>query len=116
MATLTADQILNANDIELEKITIPEWGGDAYIRMMSGTERDTWEVYAQGQMTTKGAVNMRAKLASLCLADADGRRLFTDQKVSKLGEKSSAVLDRIYEKCIAVNKLSASDVEALEGN
>ncbi len=114
---LTASAILQAHDLVIEKIDLPEWGGTAFVREMSGFERDGWEVYAQREIEKKaGRVNMRAKLATLVLCDADGRRLFTDEQANELAKKSSAALDRIYEAAIKVNQLTQSDVKTIEGN
>lgn len=114
--TLTAANILAASDLVIEAIELPEWGGRAFIREMSGFERDTWEVYASKEIGKAGRVNMRAKLATFCLCDATGHRLFEDNQAPELAKKSSAVLDRIYEKAIAVNKLSPEEVKQVEGN
>ena len=40
MPALTKDQILAADDLGVLKLTVPEWGGDVYIRVMSVGERD----------------------------------------------------------------------------
>jgi hypothetical protein len=41
--TLTAQEILAADDLGLKKVHVKEWGGDIYIRVMSVGERDTYE-------------------------------------------------------------------------
>lgn len=113
---LNANDILNSNDSTLEKISIPEWGGDAFIRTMSGGERDSWEMYAAKQLEKTNNVNLRARLASLTLCDEKGNRLFKDDQVQALSKKSAKALDRVYEAAIKLNKLSDEDIEALEKN
>jgi len=113
MSNLTAAEILAAQDIYTDEITVPEWGGRLHIRTMTGQERDTWEVYAQGQMTSK-VVNIRARLAAICVADANGKRLFTDADTAKLAEKSGAALDRVYAAAVKWNGLTNDEVEKLE--
>ena len=41
--TLTKDQILEANDLQSESVTVPEWGGDVLVRTMTGADRDAFE-------------------------------------------------------------------------
>ena len=112
---LDADKILSADDITIEPINLEEWGGKAFIRVMSGTERDSWEVYAQKQINSD-KVNMRARLAVICLCDDKGARIFKDNQTAELAKKSSIVLDRIYEAAVKLNKIGAADLEALEKN
>lgn len=114
-ANLTAAAILAAEDTSTKEISIPEWGGKVFIRTMNGQERDTWEVYAQAQMQSD-TVNIRARLAAICLCDDTGKRLFTNADTVKLAEKSGAALDRIYEAAVRLNGLSGEEVERIEKN
>ena len=43
MTILTKDQILNAKDSVVEKVTISEWGGDVNVKSLTGKERDQFE-------------------------------------------------------------------------
>ena len=115
MTALTAAAILAAHDTITKQVTVPQWGGDVFIRTMTGQERDTWEVYAQQQMTAK-TVNIRARLAAICLCDEAGARLFTDAETKTLAEKSGAALDRVYEAAVKLNGLSGEEVENIEKN
>lgn len=112
---LKADDILAAEDLKIEPIDLPEWGGSAFIRVMNGTERDSWEVYAQKQMSSD-RVNMRARLAVICLCDDKGERIFKDSQAADLAKKSSIALDRVYEAAVRLNRIGAADLEALEKN
>jgi len=113
---LSSDDILAFNDSTIEAISIPEWGGDAFIRTMTGVERDSWEMYAAKQMDKTNNVNIRAKLACLSLCDEKGKRLFGDGQVDALSKKSAKPLNRVYEASLKLNKLSDDDIEALEKN
>ena len=114
--SLTAESILNCNDSGIKKISVPEWGGDVFIRTMSGTERDSWEMYAGHQLEKKGNVNIRAKLAVITLCDESGKRLFADQQLDKLSSKNGKALDRVYSESLKLNKLTDEEVEQLEKN
>lgn len=113
---LTADAILNAEDTGIEKVSVPEWGGEVFIRTMTGAERDTWEMYATRQLDSKGNVNIRAKLAVLTICDKDGKRLFSDSHHDQLSKKNAKALDRVYSRALKLNKLTDEDIEALEKN
>jgi len=113
---LSAKDILNCSDETLEKITVPEWGGDVYIRTLTGSERDGWELYYQDQLSKTNNVNVRAKLAGLTLCDETGKRLFSDGQLAQLGAKSGKALDRVYSAAIALNKISEDEIKALEKN
>ena len=113
---LTAENILQFEDSGIEPIGLPEWGGSAYIRTMSGSERDSWEMYASKQMDKSNNVNIRAKLACICLCDENGKRLFGDGQVEALGKKSSKPLDRIYSQALKLNKLTDEEIETIEKN
>lgn len=112
---LSAAAILAADDITIREIKIPEWGGSVHIRTITGQERDTWEVYAQSQMSAQ-TVNIRARLAAISICDETGKRLFADADTSKLAEKSGVALDRIYEAAARLNGLSSEEVERIEKN
>jgi hypothetical protein len=112
---LTRDEILKANDIKTEKVKVPEWGGEVFIRTMTGTERDAFE---QGIVKGQRADlhNIRAKLCALAIADKDGKRLFTERDVTALGQKSAKALDRIFSKAQKLNGISPEDVEDMAKN
>ena len=114
--TLTAADILNCDDSSKEKINIPEWGGDVYIKVMSGSERDSWELYYGKEIEKTNSVNVRSKLAGLTLCDEQGKRLFSDGQIAALGKKSGSALERVYVESLRINKVTESDIEALEKN
>jgi len=113
---LSAQDILSCDDSMAQKINIPEWGGDVYIRTMSGSERDSWELHAEAQLDKTNSVNVRAKLASLTLCDEKGKRLFSDNQLAALGKKSGKALDRVYSASLKLNKVTDADIKELEKN
>jgi len=113
MNGLSKDQILNFDDNVIEKVDCPEWGGSVFVKNMSGLSRDTFE--SEFAETDKAILpNIRAKLACLTVCDSEGILLFDYEDVEKLGQKSCAPLDRIFDVSMRINKISASDVEELE--
>jgi hypothetical protein len=113
--SLTRDQILGAQDIERELVPVPEWSGDVYVQMMSGTDRDAYEVESL-LAADKRLVNMRAKLAVRCIVDENGVKLFTQNDVDALGAKSYAALERVVTVAQRINKLTDEEMEKLKGN
>lgn len=124
MTQLNIDDILNAQDTKDEKVMVPEWG-DAesfvVIRTMTAESRDAYE-QSLFETNEKGGYeknlsNARAKLVAACVLGPDGKRMFkSDAHVKALGDKSAAVVDRIFAACQKLNAISDADVEELSGN
>lgn len=115
MTLLNRDQILTADDLPTEDVEVPEWGGTVRLRALTGTERDAFEVSVAGD-GKKNLSNLRARLVALSVVDDKGERLFTDADVKKLGLKSAAALDRLFDKARHLSGLDEDDVEELAGN
>lgn len=116
---LTAEDILKADDLKVEKVFIPEWDGFVYVRSLTGAERDAWEAEGYLSKNEKGQpnlYNLRARLVVLCAVDAEGNRLFTKEQAEALGEKNAGALDKIYERAQRLNALRDEDIEDLAGN
>jgi hypothetical protein len=109
MATDLRKRILAANDIKVEAVEIPEWGGTYFIKVISGTDRDAFEEsYAEQKMK---AFRVRFILLSLC--DEAGERIFKDEDSAELGKKSSVVINRVFDAAWKVNAFTNEAVEAL---
>lgn len=106
---LNKKSILAAKDTKLEKVNVPEWGDDVFIKTLSGTERDAFEeAYSTEKMR-----NFRPRFLVLTLCDDKGDRLFGDDEVDALGSKSAAVINRLFDKAWAFNAFRNEDVETL---
>jgi hypothetical protein len=107
---LSKAKILAAKDVKLsEAVPVPEWGGDVYIRTISGTERDKFEeAYSEQKMKA-----FRVRFLVLTLADESGERLFGDADIDALGGKSSVVINRLFDKAWQHNAFTDAAVEAL---
>lgn len=119
---LSADDILNADDLRREPVEVPEWGGTVLVQGMSGTARDAFEASMMNDSMTgvakdKALERYRARLAAACLVDENGKRLFQGEAVVKrLGEKSAQALTRVVEVASRLSGLTDDDVEELTGN
>ena len=119
MPFLTRDAILQADDLPMETVSVPEWGGEVLVRGLTGTERDAFEesvLTGKGKQRDVSMQNVRAKLVSRCLVDEEGERLFSDADVRALGQKSAAALTRVFDVAQRLSGLSPDDVEELEKN
>ena len=120
---LSGDQLLAIEeDCEVRRVEVPEkWGGEVFVRMLSGDQRDAFEVGSskrRGKVVEQNLQNIRARLCAYCLCDAGGAPLFThpEQAAIALGKKSSAVLDTIFAAAKTLNALNKEDIDELAKN
>jgi hypothetical protein len=116
MKILTRDEILAALDVEKELVSVPEWGGDIYIKGMTGAERDKFEasiISRNGKDATVNMLNIRAKLASLTICDEGGKRLFTEADVMALSQKSAVALQRVFKVAQRLSGIGDDEVKEL---
>lgn len=125
MALLTKAQILAAQDIVIETVLVPEWGGEVLVRSLDGAARDQYEsdfllmdrmVAGKTPTYELDLLNARARLVALSVVDENGDRMFDDVDVLDLGKKSAQALDRVYEVAQRLSGLSKKDVEELQKN
>lgn len=107
---LNKKAILAAKDAKIEgPIHVPEWGGDVFIRTISGSERDSFEdSYAEQKMKA-----FRVRFLVMTLCDEAGERLFEDKESDELGKKSSVVINRLFDKAWQHNAFTQEAVDAL---
>jgi hypothetical protein len=118
MELFSKEEILGADDLSFEDIPVPEWGPNKGVRLMSltGTQRDDFEdktVIQKGGDQKMNLINMRARLLSLCIVDANGKRIFSDVEVPLLGQKNAKILERLFDKARNMNGMTEEDVERL---
>ena len=91
---LSAVDILGADDRKLMEVSVEEWGGSVFLKVMSGTDRNEIErVWNENE--NQPSLDMALQLLVITLVDADGNRLFTEEQTKGLIDKSSAVLQRL---------------------
>lgn len=117
---LTREEILDTNDLQIEQVDVPDWGGAVLVRGLTAAERDEFEssiMDQRGQDVRVNTENLRAKLVAFALVDADGNRIFTKPgDVKRLGQKSGRALDRIFAVAQRLSGFSEQDVEDLVKN
>lgn len=115
MKCLTIDDILSSDDITIERVECPEWGGVVFIRTITADKRDKFE--NDFNKSGAGMLGVRARLVSACMCDEKGKPSgISDAQIKALGKKSSAVMDRIFTRCMIINGMRDEDVEEMEKN
>ena len=121
---LTREEILNARDRKSREVPAPEWGGTLLVRGLSGSERDQFEIMTAVRRSDDAEDNLkhlRGLLASMTIVlpvDPDDEskgyvRVFSEDDVVALGEKSARPLDLVFEVAASLSGISDRDVEKL---
>ena len=118
---LSKQDIVQAQDIVLEKVEVPEWGGAVYVRSISAKERGLIEEGAAKYKEQKGkdgsfARTFTVRLAGLAICDELGVPFFKEGEVELLAQKNAAVVARISEVAQRLSGFSKEDLEELEKN
>jgi hypothetical protein len=124
MDLLNKDQIFAADDLEQEVVEVPEWNGTVIVRGATAAEYEDYQqsLYVtnydvKGKPTlTKNLANSKARLVIRCIVNDKGERIFTDGEAGKLGAKSAAVVNRLYDKVMDLSGMSTKAQEEIEGN
>jgi hypothetical protein len=110
----TKESILSIQDTEIEKIYVKPWKASVYVRTVGSREWDAWEISLTNEKSGKISMqNFRARLAAMCLCDADGKPIFTEKDAKELGNKSKIAMDIIMEAAKRLNGVTAEDEEKL---
>lgn len=114
MTILNKDAILAAHDIQSEDISVPEWGGDVRIAVMSGRARDAFMATQDGKPTPYSL--FQGRLLSATIIGEDGALVFTSDDIEALRDKNQEVLDRLVAVAIRINGLAVKAIEDAEKN
>lgn len=116
MQELTADQILESEDILEELVEVPEWKGTVRVRGLTGAQRDAYEgslLDQRGRNTKANLHNARAKLVVLSVYRPNGERMFTEAQIPQIAAKSAAALNRIFKKAQELSGMTEEDISEL---
>jgi hypothetical protein len=119
MTTISKDDILQADDLPIEEVECPEWGGSVAVRTMTGSDRDELEndlSVRQRQGKRTDLRGFKARLVQLTVVNGDGGLMFAKEEIAMLQKKSSTVIDRIAATAMKLNGLASGDVEEMLGN
>jgi len=116
---LNREAIFAAPDIQTEDVHIPQWGGTVRVKNLTASERDAFEestTTQRGNNLELNHKNFRAKLVALCVVDEEGKRLFDDKDIHKLGAKSAAAMDLLFAAASRLSGISKDDEDELLKN
>lgn len=104
--------ILAAKDRTTEAVEMPEWGVTVFVRTLSAAE---YETYMQQIVEKKVGFSARELLISLTVCDESGKLVFTQEgDLKAISEKNEKSVQRLYEECYRINKLSRDVQQLLE--
>jgi len=105
-------------DLKKEKVTCPEWGGDVFVRSLTGSEKEDFTASLfdyddKGVPTRKPdyLVNIKVGMLVRSICDENGERIFADEDAKELADKSNVVLSRLDKVCNRLNGVKAEVVE-----
>lgn len=117
MATLNRDQIrAKADDIPIESVEVPEWGGDVKVRMLGSGSRLRWMIAREKRLEDDTAADPTALLVTEAAVDDEGKQLFTVQDTDWLSTSNGDVVERIANKIAVMNGLIDGADSDAEGN
>lgn len=109
------DSILQAKDLPVFPVEVPEWGITVFLKTLTGAERLQLEKDLSKDQKTDGPAMCRIVCATLC--DEAGKLLFNyPQDIEVLNTKSVKALHRLFDEAMKINALSKQDVDELAKN
>lgn len=109
--SLTKEEILGV-PLKMQEVNTPEWGGSVYIRELPGTELAA----LMDRPDEESDIAYTYRIATSCICDEDGQRLFEDGEHKALMAKGIAPLQRCIEAALDLNGMTDDSQEALAGN
>lgn len=118
---LSADEILSADDLVMELVEVPEWGGAVYVLSLTGEQRGALEkacsITDEDGNVTVDSERFMVSTVMICMVNANRERLFVgDEARVKLNRKSQAGLRRVFDAASRVSVLTQKDREHARGN
>ena len=114
---LTREEILKKDDVIVQPLWIEEWETWIYIRVLDGQERDAFDDAVNDDVAGKIKIpNYKAWAASKLACDKHGHRIFSDEDIPLLGQKSGTALLKIVAAGQKLNQVTEDDIEIIAKN
>lgn len=110
MATLTKKDFLKDRPLKIERVPVPEWGGDAIVQEMSAVQREKFEEWVLSK-ETDSPKGTRVAIIINTVVDENGKPLFSDLDAMDLGMKPAAIIDRIASAGLRLSGMKEDAVE-----
>ena len=106
--SLTREQILAARhreDRKPVKVSVPEWGGDVYLRVMTVADQAALSEDVK-------PLDMPVQVLLHCLVDETGNRLFGEDDADALAQEDFPLVLRLFSEAAKLNGLTSKELEA----
>lgn len=117
---LSKQDILSADDLARERVNVPEWDGDVFVRMMTGKEREIFEqsvMDANGEIDYTKSHDVFPRLVALTTTDEAGTLLFDrNGDIDALAAKGVRALHRVASVALRLNALTEDEKKEMAAN
>ena len=117
---LSRIDVIDASDLEIEEVAVPEWGGTLRVRGLTAKEKDKYEegfLVDPGKSEKVNMKNASAKLFALCVIDEAGNPIFNDEgDVFALGKKAAGPMTRVLSVARRLSGMTIKDMEEITRN
>jgi len=120
-----ASQIEAVVDRRVEEIFVEEWKMTVRLRSLSSLQREKWEEYVRqktaGITDLKKAkeldlTGVKVRLLQVCIVDEDNKLVFEEEDIEMLDDKSSEVIERLFDVACKMNRIGVDEVKDVEKN
>jgi hypothetical protein len=124
MASALRAQILAAQDIRTERVTVAAWGVEVEVRGLTGAQRAAALERAMVTVEKGGVESLQrddTKLSALLIIEATydpatGERVFEDADIDPVMGKSAGALDQVAAVAMRLNGMTVEEHKAIEKN
>jgi hypothetical protein len=106
---LSSVAIMKADDSELVRLDVAQWGGAVYVRSLTCAERDELERFTKSKKGDTAGFNVF--LARMTTCDECGNALFSKDDEAWLAKKNARVLERICRIAISLSGIGEEEDE-----
>lgn len=117
MKHLTFADVLAVEDLPVEWVEVPQWGGWIGVRTLRADERAELERQFSKKRPGDDPAAFRRALLKSTLVNQDKSQFLPDEEHARqLMLKSAEAVEMLVEKSLTINGFRQKDVEALEKN
>lgn len=115
---LTRDQILSAQDLNVEEVEVKEWGGKIRLRCLTGKEReDLAQLFVEAQQKKQSIVPFyKERLLIMSIVDQNNDNIFKESDIEALSNKNPIVLQRLFDVAQKLSGLAEAELEEVKKN
>lgn len=113
---LTKEQIFKSNDLKIEVVDVPEWGGQIRLKGLSGIKRAEIEKYQASKGGDPDPASLRARMLIFSIVDEKDKQVFELSDGQTLMEKSAAVTEWLFEKAMKLSGIGGYNIEKIAKN